>query len=147
MEMKIWGTISFWRDHRSTAKTAGSSHKCLIVKPCPTIGRMTIRDISHNASRLYNNQTCARIPNTFSLIQDPDHNKEDTSFISVVAYSVYIPLSHPIQFCALPNQNFDKNVQDPVNPAELWIQDPSGFLLIFMGFKSCQRNSLSYKKL
>ena len=71
----------------------------------------------------------------FSLIPDPNQNKEDTSFISVVAYDVYIPLSHPIQFCLLPNQNFEKNTRDPADPAEPWIQDPSGFLLVFMGFK------------
>ena len=83
-----------------------------------------------------------------SLIPDPDQNKEDTSFISVVAYGVYIPLSRPIQFCPLPNQNFEKNAQDPADPAKPWIQDPSGFLPIFMGFKSFhQRNPLSYKTL
>ena len=71
----------------------------------------------------------------FSLIPDPDQNKEDTSFISVVAYGVYIPLSRPIQFCLLPNQNFEKNAKDLEDPAKPWIQDPSGFLPIFMGFK------------
>ena len=71
----------------------------------------------------------------FSLIPDPGQNKEDTSFISVVAYGVYIPLSRPIQFRLLTNQNFEKTAQDPVDPAGPWIQDPSGFLSIFMGFK------------
>ena len=84
----------------------------------------------------------------FSLIPYPDQNKEDTAFISVVAYGVYIPLSRPIHFRLLPNQNFEKNPQDPGDSAEPWIQDPSGFLQIFMGFKSlCQRNPLSYKTL
>ena len=32
----------------------------------------------------------------FSLIPDPDQNMEDTPFISVVAYSVYIHFSRPI---------------------------------------------------
>ena len=32
----------------------------------------------------------------FPSIPDPDQNKEDASFISVVAYDVYIPLSLPI---------------------------------------------------
>ena len=32
----------------------------------------------------------------FSLIPDLDQNKEDTTFISVVAYGGYIPLSRPI---------------------------------------------------
>ena len=32
----------------------------------------------------------------FPSIPDPDQNKEDTSFISAVAYGVYIPLSRPI---------------------------------------------------
>ena len=32
----------------------------------------------------------------FSLIPDPYQNKEDTPFISVVVYGVYIPLPHPI---------------------------------------------------
>ena len=49
----------------------------------------------------------------FSMIPDPDQNKEDASFISVVDYGVYITLLRPIQFCLLPNQNFEKNVQDP----------------------------------
>ena len=82
----------------------------------------------------------------FCLNPDPDENKEDTAFISVVG--VYIPLSHPIQFCPIPNQNFEKNVQDPADLAEPWIQDPSGFLPIFMGFKSFhQRNPMPYKTL
>ena len=72
---------------------------------------------------------------SFSLIQDPDQNKEDTSFIYVLAYGVYIPLSHPIQFCPFPKQNVEKNVQDPADPAEPWIQGPSGLLPIFTGFK------------
>ena len=70
----------------------------------------------------------------FSLILDPDQNKEDTSLISAVSYGVYIPLSRPIQFCPLSSQNFEKNAQDPGDPVEPWIQDPSGFLPIFMGF-------------
>ena len=73
----------------------------------------------------------------FSLIPDPDENKEDTSFISVVAHRVYYPLLCPIQSCSLPEQNFEKNAQnrskmlsrekDPAYPAEPWIQDQSGF--------------------
>ena len=89
-------------------------------------------------------QTCAIIPNTFPLITDPDQNKVDTSFIFVVACSVYILLSRLIQFCLLPNQNFEKNVQDPADTAEPWIQDPSWFLPIFRGVKSFhQRNHQS----
>ena len=72
----------------------------------------------------------------FSFIPDPDQNKQDTSVIPVVAYGVNIPLSRPIQICLLPNQNFEKNAQDPADPAEPWIQDPSGFLPMFMEFKS-----------
>ena len=84
----------------------------------------------------------------FYLIPDPDKNAEDASIISVVAYGVYIPLSRPIHFCPLPSQNFEENAQDPGDPAKPWIQDPSGFLPIFMGFKSFhQRNPLSYKTL
>ena len=84
----------------------------------------------------------------FSLIPDADQNNEDASLTSVAAYSVYIPLSRPVQFCPLSNQNFEKNAQDPADPAEPWIQDPSGFLLISMGFKSFhQRNLLSCKTL
>ena len=84
----------------------------------------------------------------FSLIPNPDQGKEDTSFISVVAYDVYIPLSCSIQFCLLPNQNFEKNTQDPADPAEPWIQNPSGFLPTFMGFKSFhERHTLSYNTL
>ena len=71
----------------------------------------------------------------FSLIPDADQNKVDTSFISVVAYGVYIPLPRAIPFCPLPNQNFEKNAQGPGDLAEPWIPDPSGFLPIFMGFK------------
>ena len=84
----------------------------------------------------------------FSLIPEADTNKGDTSFISVVVYGVYILLSRPIQFCPLPNQNFEKNAKDTGDPAEPWIQDPSGFLQIFMGFKSFnQKNLQSYKTL
>ena len=84
----------------------------------------------------------------FSLIPDPNQNKEDTSLISAVFYGVYIPLSRPIQFCTLPSQKFRENAQDPGEPAEPWIQDPSGSLPIFMGFKSFHQISLqSYKTL
>ena len=81
----------------------------------------------------------------FSFIPDPVQSKEDTAFFSVVAYGVYIPLSRPIQFCLLPSQNFEQNAKEPADPAVPWVQDPSGFLPIFMGFKSFhQRNLLSY---
>ena len=81
----------------------------------------------------------------FPLIPDPDQNKVDTLFIFVVACGIYIALSRLIQFCLLPNQNFEKNAQDPADPEEPWIQDLSLFLLIFRGFKSFhQRNHLSY---
>ena len=73
---------------------------------------------------------------SFSSIADVDQNKEDTSFKSVVSHGIYIPLSRrPIQFCPSPNQNFEKNALDPADPVEPWIQDLSGFLSIFMGFK------------
>ena len=78
-------------------------------------------------------QTRARIPSIFSLLPDPDQNREDASFISVVARGVYIPLSRPIQICPLPYQKFEKNARDPADPAELWIQDPSGFFADFHG--------------
>ena len=71
----------------------------------------------------------------FSLIPDPEQKKEDKSFISVLAYGVYIPLSRPIQFYPLTNQNFEKNAKDPADPAKPWIQDPSWFSPIFKGFK------------
>ena len=45
----------------------------------------------------------------FSFIPDPDQDEEDTSFISVVADDLYIPLLRPIQFCPLPNQNNGEN--------------------------------------
>ena len=67
-----------------------------------------------------------------SFIPDLDQNKEDKSFLSVAGDGVY---SRPIKFRPLANQNFEKNAQDPANTAEPWIQDPSGFLPIFMGFK------------
>ena len=83
-----------------------------------------------------------------SLIPDPKQNNENASFVSAVAYGVYISLSRPIHFCLLPKQNFEKNTKDPADPAEPWIQEPSGFLAIFMGFKSFhQRNPLSYNTL
>ena len=63
----------------------------------------------------------------FSLIPDPGQNKEDTSCISVVAYGVYVFLSRPIQFCLLTNYNFEKNAQDPADPAEPWIIIRVGF--------------------
>ena len=82
----------------------------------------------------------------FSLAPVPDQYKEDAFIISVVAYGVYIPLSCLIQLCPLPNQNFEKSVQDPADPAEPWIQDPSVLLSISMGFQSFHRiNPLSYK--
>ena len=84
----------------------------------------------------------------FYLIPDPDQNKEDTSFISVVAWCVYIPLSRTNQFCPVPDQNFELNAKDPADPAEPWIQDPKGVLPIFVVFKSFhQRNPLSYETL
>ena len=46
------------------------------------------------------------------------------------------PFSRPIQFCPLPNHNFEKNARNLGEPAEPWIQNPSGFLPIFMEFKS-----------
>ena len=54
----------------------------------------------------------------FPLIPGLDQNKEDTGFISFVAYGVYIPASRPIQFFPLPNQKLEKNAQDPADPAE-----------------------------
>ena len=71
----------------------------------------------------------------FSFIPDPGQKKEDASIISVSVYVVFTPLSQPIQFCPLPNQNFEKNAQYPAYPMEPWIQDPSGLLPIFMGLK------------
>ena len=68
--------------------------------------------------------------------------------IYVVAYGLYIPLSPPSQFCPLPNQNFETNSRDPADRAEPWIQDSSGFLPNFVGFKAFhQINPLSYKTL
>ena len=41
--------------------------------------------------------------------------------------------------------NFERNVQDPADTAEPWIKDQSGFLFLFMGFKSFHhRNPLSH---
>ena len=71
---------------------------------------------------------CQDPTHIFSLIPNPDQNKEDTSFISVVAYGAYNPLSRSIQFCLLPNQNFEKNDQVLADPAEPWILDLSRFL-------------------
>ena len=82
-----------------------------------------------------------------SFIPDPDQNREDTSFISVVAYGVYIPF-HVRFDSVLYKSKFRENAQDPADPAEPWIHDPSGFLSIFIRFKSFhQRNPLSYKTL
>ena len=60
------------------------------------------------------------------FIPDPGQNKEDTSIISVVVYCVYIPLSRPIQFCPLPNQNFEKSPRScrscgPLDPGSKWV--------------------------
>ena len=66
----------------------------------------------------------------FSLIPERDQNKEDTPFMSATAYDVYIRLSRPIQF-GLLQTNFEKNAQDPADPVEPWIQDPSGFFCRF----------------
>ena len=55
----------------------------------------------------------------FSFIPNPDQNKVDTLFISVVAYGVYIPLLRPIQFRLQTNKNFEKmpkNLQILMNP-------------------------------
>ena len=73
----------------------------------------------------------------FPLIPDSDQNKEDTSFISVVACGVYIHFSRPIQFCRLLTQILENNARNHADPAEPRIQDPSVFILpIFRGFKS-----------
>ena len=69
----------------------------------------------------------------FSLNPDPDKNMEIASFISVVTYCIYIGLLHPTQFCPLPHRNSKKSVKDPVRIPESRIQDPKGFLPIFMG--------------
>ena len=43
---------------------------------------------------------------------------------------------------------FETNAQDPADPTKPWIQDPSWFLPIFIGFESFhQRYPLSYKTL
>ena len=76
---------------------------------------------------------------TFSLILAHDQNMEKTAFISVVAYGVYISLPRPIQFSLLPNQNFEIYAQDSADAAKPCIQDPSGVLPIFVGFKSFQQ--------
>ena len=56
-------------------------------------------------------------PLIFFLLPDTDQNNEDTPIISVVVHGVYILVSRPIQYCPLPNQNFEKNSQDPADPA------------------------------
>ena len=71
----------------------------------------------------------------FSLDPDPDQNKEVTSFISVVAYRFHVPLSRLTRFYPLPYQTFEENAKDPVKIPEPWIQDPKGFLPIFVGLK------------
>ena len=53
----------------------------------------------------------------------------------------YITPVHVRLNCLLPNQNFEKNAKDPADPAEPWIQDPSGSLPIFIGFKSFHQKS------
>ena len=58
------------------------------------------------------------MPGSFLRVQILTKIKDDTSFASAAAYEVYIPLSRPIQCCPLPNQNFEKNAQDPGDPAE-----------------------------
>ena len=56
------------------------------------------------------------------------------SFISVVAYGVYIFLCRPTQFYPLPHQNFEKSAKDPASIPQYWIQDPKEFLPILMGY-------------
>ena len=65
-------------------------------------------------------------PNQLFFIPDPDQNKGGTSFISVVANGVYIPLLRPIHLCPLPSQNFEKNAKDPadretLDPGSEWV--------------------------
>ena len=69
----------------------------------------------------------------FSLNPDPDQKKEDTSFLSFVAYGVCIPLSFPIKFRPLPNRNFEENAKGPARIPEPWIQDPQGYFAYFRG--------------
>ena len=66
----------------------------------------------------------------FSLNPYPDQNKQDTSFISIAAYCIYIPLSRPTQFCPLPLQYLEKKC------TVSWILDPGGVPSIFVVFKS-----------
>ena len=82
----------------------------------------------------------------FSLYLDGDQNKEDTVFTYVVDYGIYIHTSRPIQFCCFPNENFEKNAQEPARIPETWIHDPKGVLQIFTEFKLFHRRKpLSYK--
>ena len=84
---------------------------------------------------------------TFSLNPDPDENLEVTSFISVVVYRVYIPLSRPTQFCQLFNNNkLKKNVRDPPRIPKKWIKDPKRVLLIFMGLEFFSQRKLCHTK-
>ena len=45
---------------------------------------------------------------SFSLNPNPHQSKEDKSSISVFIYCIHFHISHPIQFCPLPHQYFEK---------------------------------------
>ena len=75
----------------------------------------------------------------FSFILAPGQRRY-IIYIYCGLWCLYLPFKSD-SFCLLPNQNFENNPQDPADPAETWIQDPSEFSPIFMVFKSFhQRN-------
>ena len=81
------------------ARDAGSPSPPSDARPA---GRCSCPDPPRTATTpTRHTRTCKHEPGSqppFSLIPDPDQNKEDTSLISVVPCSVYIPISRPIQF-------------------------------------------------
>ena len=90
-------------------------------------------------------QICAKISATFSLNPDRIQNKEDTLFISIMAYCVYIPISRPILFCPHLTKISRKIAEILLGSRNLRSRI-KGFLSIFMGFKSFhQTKKLSYK--
>ena len=72
---------------------------------------------------------------SLSSNQDPDQSKENASIIFIAVYRVNIPLHFRLNYVIYLTKQDEKNAKDFARIPKPRIQDPRGFLPIFVGFK------------
>ena len=115
---------NFWSADIETVQSP-AAYICILLAWLRKLSPAASAAIERKALPLTRHVPGSQLP--FSLIPDPDQNKEDTSFISVVAYGVYIPLSRPIQFHHLPKPKFREKCPrscrscETLDPGSEWV--------------------------